>query len=351
MIKYIGNTIARKTNNGLFLYTPKNTVDKFLYGMEINTNIGTKPISILMRVDIYCFCDHLLCTMTDTKISRVITKIPTNSHIDNDIKLTIYPGENKIGFISRLSEQTNKNINLLVVKDFNFISRKYVSEKSTTQPLDLFNLKGTQNLTNYIDKIYYINMFERPERRKHIINELMQLYIPKNMVNYVKAVSLSHNPQIGCALSHMKALSDATKNEYETVLILEDDFTFKVNHHMLIDKITLLSNEFPNWDVCMLSSVNYKHNPTGNSQIKRVVKADTTAGYLVRKRAIPLLFNIFYQCTKPKIEYCANQSAIDVAWQVIQPKLNWYIFEPNLGYQSDKFTSDIETFRNVQYKI
>ena len=194
-------------------------------------------------------------------------------------------------------------------------------------------------------------MFERPERRKHIINELMQLYIPKNLVSYVKAVSLPHNPQIGCALSHMKALSDATKNEYDTILILEDDFTFKVNRDVLFKKLDILTNEFPNWDVCMLSSINYKHNQTRNSEIKKVIKADTTAGYLIRKRAIPLLFNIFYQCTKPKMEYCTNQSAIDVAWQVLQPKLNWYIFTPNLGYQSEEFTSDIEVFRNVQYKI
>ena len=144
MIKCIGNTIARKHNNGLYLYVPKNTIDNCLYGMEINTNVRNKAISILMRINIYCYSDHLLCTMKDNRISRVITKIPDHSHINNDIKLTINPGENKIGFISRLRNHNDKNIELLVIKDFNFISRKYTPDEITGDNTELFKLNNHQ---------------------------------------------------------------------------------------------------------------------------------------------------------------------------------------------------------------
>jgi len=43
-----------------------------------------------------------------------------------------------------------------------------------------------------------------------------------------------------------------------------------------------------------------------------------------------------------------NQQAIDVAWQSVQAKMNWLLFEPNLGYQSEEFPSDIEGYRIVR---
>ena len=194
-------------------------------------------------------------------------------------------------------------------------------------------------------------MKERPNRKAHIIKELINLKIPKKMVIPIEAVSLASNPQIGCALSHMKALSHAKKNNYDTVLILEDDFTFQVDKLTLINRLHELSINHPDWDICMLSTVNSKTNKSTSNHLKRVIKADTTAAYLIKSHAIDLIFNIFYQCTKPKLEYSANQSAIDVAWQVLQPKLKWFIFEPHLGYQSEQFASDIETYRRVQYRI
>ncbi len=349
MIKRLGNTDWHKNKDGLELFIPPGFHYKKdgLYGLEIDINRYQDDVYLLkMYLNIYFITDHLLCTMYNNKVIRVIKKIPAHTHLDNNIKLTIKDDENKVVFLARIAPGENNNA-LLLLKDFKIIQEKYLA--SPDRPL--LNHSHSVNINDYLDRIYYINMAERPERRKHIINQLMKLQIPKSMVSYVKAVSLPHNPQIGCALSHMKALSDATKNEYDTVLILEDDFTFKVNKENLLEKLEMLYHQFPNFDVCMLSTVNSKSNLTGNHSIRKVVKADTTAGYIVKKSALALLFNIFYQCTKPKIEYCANQAAIDVAWQVLQPKLNWYIFEPNLGYQSEKFTSDIEIYRNIQYKI
>ena len=39
----------------------------------------------------------------------------------------------------------------------------------------------------------------------------------------------------------------------------------------------------------------------------------------------------------------ANQYAIDVAWQILQPKMQWYLCE--MGTQTEEFPSDIEIAR------
>jgi hypothetical protein len=143
----------------------------------------------------------------------------------------------------------------------------------------------------------------------------------------------------------MKALADASKRQVNTCLILEDDFEFKCSRNEFDKNISKLNHFIPNWDVVMLSSINEKSNFINISNIYKVIKADTTSGYIVKSDSIIYLFNIFKNCTNPPINCNTNQYAIDVAWQQIQSKLNWYIFKPYLGIQSEKFTSDIESFR------
>lgn len=202
-----------------------------------------------------------------------------------------------------------------------------------------------------IDAIYYINLRCRPERHHHITKQLKQIGASDVKVHYIEAVAMSNNPQVGCAMSHMKALADARKNDYDIVLILEDDFTFKVSRHQLDCQLEKLFRRQPNWEVAQLSTVNSRTFPSRIKGISKVIRADTTAGYLVKGRAIIALFNIFLQCcrTSPGMPRMAtNQQAIDVAWQTLQPKMNWFLYEPPLGYQSEHFPSDIERFRSVR---
>lgn len=203
-----------------------------------------------------------------------------------------------------------------------------------------------------LDKIYYINMDSRPERRAHILSEFDTQGISRKQVQRVRAVTLPHNPQVGCAMSHMKALSDACKNKYDTVLILEDDFTFRKDRRVIDNMINRLNSCLPDWDVAMLTTVNSKTSGCQVPGISRVTKADTTAGYLIRRQAMMPVFNIFLNCTKPPSQgNLTNNYAIDVAWQMIQPKMNWYLFTPALGSQSEQFPSDIERFRQVQWML
>lgn len=198
-----------------------------------------------------------------------------------------------------------------------------------------------------IDKIYFINLKCRPLRKINIMKGLINLKIPKDQVKPINAVYLPNNPQIGCALSHMSVLKDAIQNNYNTILVLEDDFVFDVSRNTLNSKLKQLS--FLNWDLCLLSSVNYKTSNKISNGLYKLIKGDTTSAYLINKNIFTIIYNIFLQSVKNgNNRSIQNNTAIDVLWQPIQSKMNTLIFNPMLGHQNTEFPSDIEAFRSYR---
>ena len=117
----------------------------------------------------------------------------------------------------------------------------------------------------------------------------------------------------------------------------------------MVNKLIELEKHFPDWDVIQFSSINEQLKPTLRRGIHKVNKADTTSAYGVTFKNIILLFNIFKTCISPNPLIKGNRFAIDVAWQPLQEKLNWYLFKPYLGIQSSKFESDIEKYRSYSW--
>jgi hypothetical protein len=239
----------------------------------------------------------------------------------------------------KLEFNTNVPKTLKRQLDNNTFTNKYIPSTPST------NI----SLTNYFDQIYFINLVHRKERRHHIINQLKNLDVDFKLVQWIKGVYLPHQPQIGCAMSHLAALQHAYIHKFNRVLILEDDFTFQCNKYELQEKLSLFMNHFSNWDVIQFSSINETSKPTGIKDINRVIKADTTSGYAVSSNNIIILFNIFKTCLDPNPIIKGNKYAIDVAWQPLQSNLEWYIFKPYIGIQSPKFESDIEMYRSLSW--
>lgn len=200
-----------------------------------------------------------------------------------------------------------------------------------------------------VDMIYYINLDHRPERKLHILRQLRQLGIPQEKISRISATHLPMNPQVGCAISHLEALQRAYQMEYETVLILEDDFTFEVERPTLDMLLDQLWYKHPNWQVFQLSAVHQLTHPTSEYpqkeayQLERVQKADTTSAYFIKREAIKLLYPYFQQCVKIQ----NRRYPIDVLWNTLQPKIPWFISNPHLGYQSEQFPSDIDGYRTT----
>ena len=135
-------------------------------------------------------------------------------------------------------------------------------------------------MSHNIDKIYYINLNKRTDRREQIEKELNEFGL-----NYERFEAIeTHGFGIhGCGLSHLAVLKLAKENNYENVLILEDDFTFLVSKDEFEQQLTSFFDLKLPFDVLMLSYLLKHTEDTKYESISKVKEAETAAGYLVNK--------------------------------------------------------------------
>ena len=191
------------------------------------------------------------------------------------------------------------------------------------------------------DAILYINLEHRKDRNEHILNEIRKLCTDDSKIHRINAIK-NANGALGCGLSHIKALKYALEMGWETVLILEDDFTFKGD----INKINLLFEH--NFDVGLLSYNGLQYMDTTNQSIKKVVYSQTTSSYIIKKDYIPTLMQNFKESMNDMVKHGKKHAnCLDIYWTKLQPIHNWYTVFPSIGYQYENY-SDIEC-RNVVY--
>ncbi|GAF85444.1 unnamed protein product [marine sediment metagenome] len=221
---------------------------------------------------------------------------------------------------------------------------------------DLTTFRIPRFSINDIDMIYYINLDDRVMRKKHLLSQLNRLKIPKEKITRISATYMPFNPQVGCAASHIEALTRAYRLEHETILILEDDFEFTIDLTQLNQVIDDIYYANPSWKVLQLSAVHQTTSPVQKTvnknnestiHFERVIKADTTAAYLIKRDVIPLLIPYFKQC----IQLQNRRYPIDVLWNTLQPRISWYITTPHIGKQCEAFPSDIDSYRTSGYQI
>ena len=217
--------------------------------------------------------------------------------------------------------------------------------------------------------VMYINLLHREDRRSRMESLLESM----NVTSYERIDAIKPEPsmtqscwdqspngvcagQIGCQLSHVKALDLAIQRGYPHVTILEDDFALQAHSDPLYvaHAVAELQQRRPDWDVIglSLSIIERQDLPekiqisgTAHLQLIRISMAKTTGGYIVRDRVMKQMRDIISpeQC-HVKRDY---NTAIDTCWHPLQRSATWYGFSPQVGTQAASF-SDIE-LRNVDY--
>jgi|UniRef100_A0A6C0DCB6 GR25 family glycosyltransferase involved in LPS biosynthesis len=196
-----------------------------------------------------------------------------------------------------------------------------------------------------IDAILYINLKHRLDRKRHIIEEIHKFCKDDSKIHHIDAIY--RNPgALGCGLSHIKALRYALDHpEWNTVLVLEDDFTFHSDSSDEINgSIRSIFKHAPRFDVGLFS---YNHHyiryvDTMNDSVKKVLFSQTTSSYMIRRHYIPdLLQNIQEATYDMERNGKTEKNCIDIYWTKIQPLGNWYALFPAIGYQYGNY-SDIE---------
>ena len=194
----------------------------------------------------------------------------------------------------------------------------------------------------HIDAILYINLAHRIDRNEHIIQEINKLCTDPLKIHRIDAIK--HNEgALGCGLSHIKTLEYILEHpEWKTVLILEDDFTFKST---TIEKtINELFQTFPYMDVGLLSynHTELKCTDTIHPLFKKITYSQTTSSYIIRQSYVPKLLQNMKESTEDiKKNGKRHENCIDIYWTKLQPEANWIAVYPAIGYQYDNY-SDIE---------
>lgn len=202
-----------------------------------------------------------------------------------------------------------------------------------------------------IDAVLYINLKHRIDRRQNILKELEKIGVDMSKVHRIDAVEEKLNGHLGCGKSHCKTLEYAIENNYDNVLILEDDFRFTQSKQYVNDSVNVMLRE--KFDVLMLTTHWKELIETKWNHVSKVISATTTSGYIVKKHYFTTLLKVFQEAVtkmeKKLLKRIANgdnkkqfndNNAIDQYWRRLQKEDTFYVFTPYLGKQ-DGTESDI----------
>ena len=200
-------------------------------------------------------------------------------------------------------------------------------------------------MSHNIDKIFYINLNRRTDRRNEIEEELNNMGLQFERFSAIE----TDNGTIGCGYSHLSVLKLARDGGYKNVLILEDDFQFLVDKPEFEDYLTKLFNNSHKFDACFLSygCMTSEEIPEA-SYIKRVLDSQTASGYIVNQHYIPVLIKL-YEKSIPLLESTEQHwnYANDTAWKPLQKTDMWICFDKRIGKQRASFS---DTFgRYMEY--
>ena len=198
-------------------------------------------------------------------------------------------------------------------------------------------------MSNNIDKIIYINLDKRKDRKEHIENELNNFGL--NFERY-EAIEMKS----GCSISHLNVLKLARERNYKNILILEDDFTFLVSKEEFENQLTLFFNANIDYNVCMLS---YNLNDSEKTNYDFIVKAldvQTASGYIVNSNYYDKLIDL-YEWANPKLSETGEHwiYSNDQVWKRYQRDDKFYCFTLRIGKQMDGYSDNAQAF--VSYNV
>jgi hypothetical protein len=217
------------------------------------------------------------------------------------------------------------------------------------------NLESFKNSIEMVElPILYINLDNRKDRKRQLLDELDKLGIPASSIHRIPGVFMPKNGHKGCVRSHLKALDAIRQNNWPYALILEDDFELAVSpaefNKRLADLLKRLDNM--RWDVIMLATAYAKKEPTTNlgAGICRIRKATTASAYIVNSAYVAKLAECFEYCdanmSEDKIHDVAKNFeiyALDQQWANLQARDAWYGFTSDISKQRDNTWSSTET--------
>jgi len=194
---------------------------------------------------------------------------------------------------------------------------------------------------------FYINLDSRKDRKHHVEQQLACINLD-NVVSRFSAVKMAQGA-VGCSMSHLRCLKKAQENEWEHVVICEDDIEFQ-QPEVFIEQLNGFLQSKVEWDVILLAgNVAAPPRPV-NKYAVQVVQCQTTTGYIVRKSYYQTLIDNI-KCGIEKLikePHLHQIYSIDKYWFQLQERDNWFLIIPLTVVQREDY-SNIEK-RCTNYK-
>ena len=197
------------------------------------------------------------------------------------------------------------------------------------------------NITNFFDKTYCINLDRRFDRWSECLFEFEQKRLLG--INRFKAVDGNSLPKnvngfmtpsrTALVLTNIQILEEAIKNNYQSILILEDDVEFT---KQVTDMKSFFDSLPEDWDMLYFGGNHNTHvgsKPPAiiNDKVCKLHNTFSTHCVAINNKA-------FIQIIE-RLKRCDN--ALDVVYSELQKKLNVYSFYPMIATQRVSY-SDIE---------
>jgi len=199
-------------------------------------------------------------------------------------------------------------------------------------------------MSNHIDKIIYINLSRRVDRKEHIENQLNSFNLDYERF---EAIDMPNFGSLGCCYSHLNVLKLAKENNYKNILIFEDDFIFLTDKDKFESSLNNFFNLNIEYDVLMLSYQLLQHNVTPYEGLLSVKEAQTASGYIVNNHYYDVLINLYENSFKLLAETNHHWLYMnDQAWKILQQNDKWYCLDPRIGKQIAGYSDTSQKYYN-----
>ena len=163
-----------------------------------------------------------------------------------------------------------------------------------------------------------------------------------------------HEPKrgvLGCAKSHVNALTAFLGTGAPFAVVLEDDFTLR-DAGAAKDQLLRLVQSGVEWDLVMLAGNILRSVGGPVPFLRRVLDGQAASGYILRRdfarviidaleQSIRLLEEDFRVLGRKRHEHCP-----DIYWKSLQPKHRWFVYEPRIGFQMESFSDNTGSVAN-----
>ena len=191
-------------------------------------------------------------------------------------------------------------------------------------------------LNNIIHKVIYINLEEATERKKSCIKILKSIFDKDKIIRF----NAIKDKYLGATKSHIGCLELAIQNNWNNILIVEDDLSIYNENNNIKSLSTLYKLLNKKFDVIVLGGTNILYNPWNNN----LYRCNSGTSYIINKNYYLKLKN-HYQEGLYKLENSIllkeifyYQYIFDDYWIKLQKKDNWKIIYPPIFYQKDNYS-------------